>query len=163
MTAILISFTVFLLYNIVSIALFNVPPSLSETFYLYKEKNPYLKFLFPIMMCTCAFLLLPAWLSIPSTFQFLAFLAPAGIIFTGMAPMFKVSLEKAVHSTSAIIAAVASLLWIILVAKMWYIILIWLFIITILAITSKTYKNITYWLEIIAFMSTYTTLIFCYL
>jgi hypothetical protein len=46
---------------------------------------------------------------------------------------------------------------------MWYIILIWLFIITILAITSKTYKNITYWLEMIAFMSTYTTLIFCYL
>lgn len=60
-----------------------------------------------------AFLLMPAWLelSLDSPFQFLAFLAPSAIIFTGAAPAFKSSkLENTVHMTGAIMAAITALL-----------------------------------------------------
>jgi hypothetical protein len=165
MTLTLISFAIFLAYNILAISLFKVPHSLSNTFYLFKEKKPWTAFLFPIMMVSCAFLLLPSWLELSegSPFQFLSFFAPIGIIFTGTAPAFKSSkLENAVHLISAIFAAAMALLWIILVAKMWYIIVIWTIIIALIAFITKTYKSsVTYWLEQIAFMSTFHTL--CYL
>ena len=74
----------------------------------------YLGVLFPVMMVTMASLLLPAWLEVSalSSLQFTAFIAAAGIIFTGSAPAFKNNdLEKRVHTASALVAAVFALLW----------------------------------------------------
>jgi hypothetical protein len=162
---ILTSLAIYTVYNIVVLRVLGIPKSLSMTFYLFKEKRKWLCIWFPIMMVSCAFLLLPSWLELSegSPFQFLSFFAPIGIIFTGTAPAFKSSkLENAVHLISAIFAAAMALLWIILVAKMWYIIVIWTIIIALIAFITKTYKSsVTYWLEQIAFMSTFHTL--CYL
>ena len=114
-----------------------------------------------------AFLLMPAWLeiSVGSPFQFLAFLAPAGIMFTGAAPAFKSSeLENTVHMTSAIFAAITALLWVGLVANLWFVIVIWFVIIAILAIVTKTVKSsYIYWLETVAFLSTFTAILAYYL
>ena len=117
------------------------------------------------MMLTMAGALLPAWLEISegSDLQFMAFLAAAGIIFTGSAPAFKSSsLENSVHMTSAVVAAIFALLWVALVANLWYVILVWLIAITVIAFLTKSVKSsYIYWLETVAFLSTFTA-VFAY-
>lgn len=159
-----IAFAIYLIYNGVALRLFGVPESLSNTFYLYNDKKKYLGVLFPVMMVTMASLLLPAWLEVSalSSLQFTAFLAAAGIIFTGSAPAFKSNdLEKKVHTASALVAAMFALLWVIFVSKLWFIILIWLAVIALIAFITKTIKSsYIYWLETVAFMSTFTSILF---
>jgi hypothetical protein len=163
---VLIAFVIYFIYNLISIYKFGIPPSLSDTYYLYKKDKSWKRFLFPIMMISMASLLMPAWidLSIGSNFQFMSFLACAGIIFVGAAPTFKNSeMEYKVHSISAYFAALMAILWIILVPKMWYVILIVAMIIAFTSIVTKSIKiSYIYWLETIAFLSTFIIL-FCLL
>ena len=160
---VLVAFAIYLIYNAFALGCFGVPKSLSMTFYLFKEKKNWLCIWFPIMMLTMAGALLPAWLEISngSDLQFMAFLAAAGIIFTGAAPAFESSdLEKRVHTGSAAFAALFALLWVALVAHLWYVILIWLVAITIIALLTKTVKSsYIYWLETVAFLSTFTAVL----
>lgn len=160
---VLAAFLIYWAYNVAAICIFGAPFSLSKTFYLFKERKNWQRVLFPIMMVSMAGLLMPAWIEISegSYFQFLTFLAAGGIMFTGMAPAFESSdLENAVHMSSAIAAAVFALLWCIIVAKLWYFVLIWAVIIFLIAIFTKTTKtSYIYWLETVAFMSTFTSVI----
>lgn len=162
---VLTAFVIYFIYNAVALSLFGVPKSLSMTFYLFKEKKNWTCIFFPIMMLTMAGALLPAWLeiSVGSDLQFTAFLAAAGIIFTGSAPAFKSSsLENSVHMTSAVVAAIFALLWVALVANLWYVILVWLIAITVIAFLTKSVKSsYIYWLETVAFLSTFTA-VFAY-
>lgn len=164
---ILSAIIIYFVYNFFALGVCGIPKSLSMTFYLLQEKKKWLRIWFPIMMISMAFLLMPAWLeiSVGSPFQFLAFLAPAGIMFTGAAPAFKSSeLENTVHMTSAIFAAITALLWVGLVANLWLVIAIWFVIIAILAIVTKTVKSsYIYWLETVAFLSTFTAILAYYL
>lgn len=167
LTCVIVAFLLYLVYNGVALGLFGVPKSLSMTFYLFQEKKKWTRIFFPIMMISMAFLLLPAWLEISalSSLQFLAFLAAAGIMFVGAAPAFKSSdLENTVHMTSAIVAAIFAILWVVLVSKLWWVILVWLAIIGLIMLVTKTVKSsYTYWLETIAFMSTFTSILVYYL
>lgn len=153
---------IYLAYNAVSLAIFGVPESLSNTYYLYKEKwNK--GWLFCLMMYLVVAFMMPAWISLSegSNFQFLAFLAPASIMFVGTAPRFKDSqLESRVHTVSAIIAAACSLLWVALVTPYGWVMLIWLGFIALAAILTSSYKTAyVYWLEQVAFGSTFTAAI----
>ena len=163
LTCVLIAFIVYLVYNCIAVKTFGVPKSLSMTYYLFEEKKSKLGIVFPIMMLTMAFLLLPAWLEISalSNLQFTAFLAAGGIMFTGAAPAFNSSkLEKKVHIGSAIVAAIFAALWVILVANMWYMIVLWLLIILATAFSSCTFKSsYIYWFETVAFMATFTSIL----
>ena len=163
---VLIALVIYIVYNIVSLKMFGVPNSLSETFYLFKEKKEWMKYLFPIMMVSLVVFLMPAWLeiSVGSPFQFLSFLAAAGIMFTGAAPAFlSSSMEKTVHTTGAICAAIFALLWVILVSKLWWTIPLWLVTLGLTMWVTKTIKSsYIYWLETIAFMSTFTSIIIYY-
>lgn len=161
-TSIIIATAIYSLYNLIALALFGLPASLSETYYLYKGKwNK--GWIFPATMYIVVALMMPSWISISegSPYQFLAFFAPASIAFVATAPAFKSSsLENAVHSMSAIIAALCSLLWVILVTPYWWIILIWVGIIGITAILSKSCRtSMVYWLEQVAFLTTFTSTI----
>ena len=153
---------IYVAYNAICLAIFGVPESLSNTYYLYKEKwnNGWL---FCLMMYFVVALMMPAWITLSegSNFQFLAFLAPASIMFVGTAPRFKDSqLESRVHTVSAIIAAACSLLWVALVTPYWWVMLIWLGFIALAAILTSSYKTAyTYWLEQVAFGSTFTAAI----
>ena len=164
---ILVALAIYTFYNVFALGMFGVPKSLSTTFYLFEERKSWLRILFPIMMISVAFLLMPAWLelSINSSFQFLAFLAPSAIIFTGAAPAFKRNeLENVVHTTSAIMAAITALLWVVLVAHLWQVILLWTGVIIMVMFISRTVKtSYIYWLETIAFLSTFTSLMGYYL
>ena len=158
---------IYLSYNVVALAKFNVPHSLSDTYYLFggtKKQNR--KHLFTIMMVFMAMLLMPAWLDISegSNFQFTAFIAACGIIFTGMIPEFKKdNFNRNSHTVCAIIAAMGAIAWIILVANLWWIILIWFCIITFLSIITSSYKtSFTYWIETVAFLSTFTSIFIYY-
>lgn len=160
---VLVAFAIYWAYNMAALSIFGAPYSLSRTFYLYQERKSWQRFLFPIMMVSMAGMLMPAWIEISegSDLQFMAFFAAAGIIFTGMAPAFKESqMTFRVHTAGALFAALFSLLWIIFVAKLWYFIVFWLVLVVLVALLSKTVKtSYIYWLETIAFMSTFTAVI----
>lgn len=160
--SIIIATVIFVAYDAVAIVLFGIPESLSNTYYLWKERNEK-GWLFCLMMYAVVALMMPAWISLSegSNFQFLAFLAPASIAFVGTAPRFKDSqLESRVHTVSAIIAAVCSLLWVALVTPYWWVMLMWLGFIALFSILTSSYKTcLVYWLEMVAFGSTFTAAI----
>lgn len=153
---------IYLAYNAICLTLFAVPESLSNTYYLWKERNGK-GYLFSLVMYAVVALMMPAWITMSegSDFQFLAFLAPAAIAFVGTAPRFKdTELENKVHSISAIIAAVCSLAWVALVTPYWWTILIWFGLIALASILTSTYKTaLVYWLEQVAFGATFTSAI----
>ena len=160
--SLIIAASIYLLYNAVAIGIFGIPPSLSETYYLYKDKWN-IGFVFPIMMYLVVGFMMPAWLTLSegSPFQFLSFLAPASIAFVGTAPAFKSSsLENSVHSVAAIVAAICSLLWVILVTPYWWIIILALLTFTLEALITRTLLTAKiYWLETVAFISTFMSAI----
>ena len=160
--SIIIATIVYVAYNAVSLAYFGIPQSLSMTYYLWKQKAN-IGYLFCIMMYAVVSLMMPAWISMSegSDFQFLAFLAPAAIAFVGTSPAFLGSdLENRVHSVSAVVAAVCSLAWVVLVTPYWWTILIWLGLIALGSIFTSSYKTcLVYWLEQIAFGATFTSTI----
>lgn len=153
---------IYIAYNAICLALFSIPESLSNTYYLWKEKNGK-GWLFCLMMYAVVALMMPAWITMSegSDFQFLAFIAPAAIAFVGTAPRFKdTELENHVHMTSAYLAAAFALAWVALVTPYWWVILIWLGFIALAAILTSSYKTTyVYWLETVAFGSTFTAAI----
>lgn len=160
--SIIIAAVIYVAYNTISLVYFDVPESLSNTYYLYKEKCGK-GWLFCIMMYAVVLLMMPAWIGLSegSDWQFLAFLAPASIMFVGTAPRFKDSqLESRVHTVSAIIAAACSLLWVALVTPYWWVMLIWLGFIALASVLTSSYKTAyVYWQEQVAFLSTFTAAI----
>lgn len=166
---VLISLGVFLAYNAGALCVFGVPTSLSNTYYLYEQKKKHLGMIFPAMMGTMGFTLLPAWLELgevvspwSTNLNVLAFFACAAICFVGAAPAFRANkLEGTVHTAAAITAAAASLLWCLIVCwKVMYVPIIAAGLIALAAWLTKTFKKgLTYWLEMMAFGATFATVI----
>lgn len=159
-----IAISIFILYTTISLCIFKtIPSSLSNTYYMYKEKKEWLKYLFPIMMFLTSGFLLPAWLEATegSNLQFLSFLTCASIMFVGAAPNFKnIGIESTIHTVAAIIAAICAMLWCLFVVGSYGIILSYLVIFLILALCTKSIKSsYTFWLEMIAFFSLFISLI----
>lgn len=157
----------FVIYNIVALILFGVPKSLSMTYYLFKERKNTLKILFPAMIAMLCLLLIPCWLELSegSNFQFLSFLAPAALMFVGFTPAFNdADMYKTIHNIAAYTCAVFALLWIILVTPYWYVILIVLGVMAAISIVTKTWKTCyIYWLEMVAFVSLFISIILYYI
>jgi hypothetical protein len=160
--SIIIATTLFVAYNAVSLAFFDIPKSLSMTYYLWKNKCNK-GWLFCLMMYLVVAFMMPAWITMSegSDFQFLAFLAPAAIAFVGTAPRFKSDdLENVVHSTAAIVAAVCSLAWVAVITPYWWMILVWFGFIALASVLTSSYKIcLVYWLEQVAFGATFTSAI----
>ena len=161
--SIIIATIIFVVYNIPTLIAFDVPKSLSMTYYHWKEHDSKLRFAFPIMMYAVVAFMMPAWITMSegSSWQFLSFLAPTSILFVGTAPAFmSSSLENMVHQVSACLAAALSVLWILLVTPYWWVILIWLALVALASIFTSSYKTAyIYWLELAAFGSTFTSTI----
>lgn len=160
--AVFAALVIFVAYNTISVGVFGIPHSLSMTYYLWKEEAGR-GWYFSLMMYAVVTLMMPAWITMSegSDFQFLAFLAPAAIAFVGTAPRFKdTNLENHVHMTSAYLAAAFALLWVALVTPYWWVILIWFCIVAAISVLTSSYKTaLVYWLETIAFGSTFTATI----
>jgi hypothetical protein len=155
----------FVIYNIVALMLFGVPRTLGMTYYLFKAREDCLKALFPVTIILICLLLLPCWLEISngSPWRLTAFLSAGSLLFVGFVPAFKSSkMEDYLHDIAAYVGTLFGLLWIIMVTPFWYIILIVLSIVSIIAIWTKTWRtSYIYWLEMVAFASTFIS-ITCY-
>lgn len=85
-----------------------IPESLSATYYSLGRHG----WVFQLVMFLSGFLLFPVWSQLGSEDQtFLAFLSCASLLFVAAAPAFKLSLDGAVHYTSAVICCVCAVLW----------------------------------------------------
>ena len=92
----------------VDIACKGVPESLSATYYLLGNRG----WLFQLVMGMTGLLLLPVWVSVSKVcLQHLAFFACGGLLFTAVAPAFKLKLEGAVHYSAAVVCCVCAVLW----------------------------------------------------
>ena len=108
-------------YLVLSIGVMGgVPESLSSTYYGLKEDG----WLFQLLCVGVGIVLLPMWLDqCRGSYEYLAFLACGGLIFTGAAPAFRMRLDGMVHYTAAVVCCVSSILWLLLSGN--YPILIW--------------------------------------
>lgn len=97
-----------------------VPESLSATYYLMKDNG----WMFQSLMVFCGIGLLPSWMDVSSEgWRFLVFLSCSGIVFTGVAPAFRLKLEGAVHYSAAVVCCVSAVLWMLLEGM--YPVLLW--------------------------------------
>lgn len=156
-----IPFITYLIYNIILLVLFGAPENLSSSFYLYKKYK--IQWIFPVTMILIASILMPMWLDVldGSNFQFLAFFCPISIIFMAFAPDFKGdSFEYKIHSIGAIMAALFSLIAIIFILKCVWVLIFTTILILLISIMTRTLKSWVYWLETIAFLSTFISLLY---
>lgn len=166
-----VAIAIFVAYNSAVILKFGIPSSLSASFYLWNGLKKNLGYIFTGMMFTVAFLLMPSWLEITEIVSSwskyltaLPFFAGASIAFVGAAPAFRdCTIENKVHMVSASMAAVFALLWCLVVCYSvgWIFVLASLAIVWIVAFATKTQKSgSTYWWEMVAFLATFSTIIY---
>lgn len=166
---ILTSLFLFTAYNAVSIKQFGIPKSLSETFYLWNNKKKNLGYVFTGMMFSMALTLVPAWLELGEVISSwsaylnpLAFFACAAIAFVGAAPAFRsCPLESKVHTTAAMTAAVCAVTWCLVTCwQIMYVPLLTAGVVAVIGWLTKSWKKASvYWLEIMAFVATFVTVI----
>lgn len=163
---VVISFCIYIVYNLISLCTFGVPGSLSNTYYLWNGLKQGAGYAFCACLGLMVALLLPSWLEMSegSPWQFLSFLTCGSLLFVAAAPNFKsISIESIVHSVAAIFSAICAILWIIFVAKLWTIVLLTLMCILIVAVIHGSLRSCyVYWLETIAFLSLYLSVLLTY-
>lgn len=169
-TLTIIALIIFTIYNTCILSKFGVPHSLSQTFYLLNTIKRQLGYLFTIMLFSVAFCLMPGWIEITENITTwsnhltaIPFLASALLGVVGAAPAFRDSdKEDKIHTISAYAAALLSIIWCAVVCYniAWFIIPICTVVILIAAKITKTLKPcLTYWLEMIALLTTFTTIL----
>ena len=164
----LVALALFATYIVVAIHFFGIPESLSNTYYLYEAKHKGFGWFFTGFMWVLAFLLLPAWIATSdnigpwmSNFTFLSFIAAAAIAFVGTAPKFHDDMEGKVHVIAASICAAAAILWDFVICwNIWYVTVGVAIVPAVAGILTKSWKKCSvFWLEMMAFVPTFATLI----
>ena len=138
-------------YLLLIYILFKKLPSVSQSFYEFEQRyGQKYTWVFTAALVLYAFPLMVAGLSMTSgnTFQFLMFIAPAGIIFTAVAPRFMETLTKSVHFSGAGVGIFGGLLSIMLTFNQPYILMLCLFLIALIGWSKLSNK--IYWLEFVA-------------
>lgn len=171
LTALIISsvaIAIFVIYNIILIAMYGVPQSLSHTFYYLKEDGKW-PWVFTIMMWVVCILLLISWIpiniGISSWSHYLTFL-PAltciSLLFSSLAGNARDNeTTKQVHLIGARVAAATAIIWICSVCwQIMWVIPVWIALCGILAHATKTAKfGRDYWIEWVAFGPTFSAIL----
>ncbi len=161
MNLIIVSIVIFMLYIASMVCLFNIPWSISNTYYLLEEKRKGLGWMFTAFCYGVGGFLLPDWLDItPESYQYTCFLSVAGLIFVGAAAQFKESLTNTVHYTSAVICCLFSQIWC-FAAGFWLVSLLSFGFFLCMAGFSKK-KNWMFWVEIAAIVATYISIVIAF-
>lgn len=106
----------FIIYNIYFTYLNDdkTPQSISATSYISRERWG-TTLPFTGLCVISAICLFPLWIDkTDDNYQFLVFLACAGVLFAGSTPLYRQEFESKIHYTGGIIAFVCGLLWLIL-------------------------------------------------
>lgn len=161
---ILISLAIFIAYNVFMCVKNGVPTSLSATYYELPTKW---RWLFTVFMWGIAMLLMPAWIEVANSFTdwrsnltCLAFLTCALICFVGAAPNFRAfKLESDVHTISATASAVTAIVWCLVCGwNIMYVPIGSALVVFAIGLQSWTLSDCkVYWLEMMAFAATYST------
>jgi hypothetical protein len=162
----LISILIFCAYIGTILAVYGVPASVSETFYLLTKGRRWLFTAF----CWGVSIIIAPWLdATPESWQFLAFLAVGGLCFVGTAAEFKEDIVAKVHFAGAGVCVVASQLWIFIVTGFWWLSLVCLataggacFVLWRRASCKAgwpQFANVIFWVEAWAFVSLFASLI----
>lgn len=155
MVLIILSLLIYLLYNVFLFKLFGFLPSISGSTYKLDERYPGTpaKYLFTLFCWGAGFLLMPAWFDLtPDRWQFFVFLSCAGLLLVGASPNFQDGMEGRVHYVSAGFCVGMALLWCLIVAGTWYIVLASFAVFMIQAYRDKKW---IYWIEQAAFFAAY--------
>ena len=121
-----------------------VPKSISNTHYMWKEKG--LKHLFTFVMWATGLPILIYWISIsPQCYQFLPFVSIAAMCFVGAACAFKETLTSTVHYASAGIWASAAVLYFVLMGE-WSGLMAGA-LLALLGLISDKFRHFTFWAE----------------
>lgn len=154
-----------IIYFIVTICLFGIPKSLSQTYYLYEARHKYLGLIFPLFMLIAVVILLPSFLMLNS-YEFLIFIALGSLIFTIITPAFKTNrIIDNTHTISAWISAICSVIWILIAIPNGLNLLIgsigvWILIMLMFCEEPEDIScTYTFWLENMVFTSLYIVLI----
>lgn len=152
----IISITVFLAFIGLTYSLFGILPSVSDSYYVYRKYN--MQNLFILFCWGTAFPLLIYWLDfLQNDWNFLPFIACAGLLFVGVSPAFKsMELERKVHVISAIICVITAYTWTFLYGSV-FLGINFLLLSALLYFILK--NNKIYWLELMAFINIYLQLL----
>lgn len=149
-----ISLGIYLMYNIVTLSKFRIPVSLSDTHYLLIEENKKNQVIFTIILWAISLPLLIYGLDItPKSCSSIIFVTAVALMFVGASPFFKKNkTENLVHTISAIICSIGSVLWGFFVGD-WKIACMTLVLMSMFFISKDKLK--TYLIETILFVSLY--------
>ena len=154
-----IAFTVFIIYNCISISLFGIPRTLSETFYLYNGIKPRLGYIFTLMIFFVSISVLPSGIEYTQEpFKFVFFICTSLLAFVGAAPAFK-GIDKNYHEFFAITSAIFGLSWIIFLTHYWYILFIYIVVSGAFMYFTNSFKSYIYWLELSILLTVCTILL----
>lgn len=161
---VLISLLTLCIYIGVMVKRNGIPSSVSDTFYSLKHK-----LWFGVSMIVSSFILLPAILEFtPEKYQFIAFLACAGMAMVGVSPNFKEDFERPIHVIGATMVLIFSQIWVALIDSFFLLAWIPFIVYTIYGInknwdgdfiSSFDKTNPLFWVEIVAIFTTYSCLI----
>lgn len=154
----LISFTIYILYNIITLwKVKKIPNNLSNTYYVWP------KWVFPLVILLMVWPMMPSWLALTTgtSWQFLPLLTCASATLAALSPDYLHSdIENRLHS-SCVIAVISMIILLFLAGKfiMFLDILIKLLLIGFL-FNKKGFKQTwVYWLETSLFLATYISFI----
>ena len=140
--------------------MFNIPTSISNTYYLLEEKYK-CGWIFVVVFMFTPILMIMPWIDISSErYEMFPALSCMALAFVGAAPFFK-DHSNGVHFVAAGICMMLSQAWIVLDTDLWWLSVAcfaWAIVPTALN-TSKA----LYWFEIAAFTSTFGAVLVQYL
>lgn len=158
----------FVVYVIITIALFGIPKSLMHSYFLYRERQNALKLMFPITMILMAIFLMPCFIhiSVYESFDILSLICSVSLIVIGIAPVVSekyVNVNTDIQNIISLLGVLFAILWSILITN-WVIPLIVMALVFIVLLVTKQSKTIKtcyiFWLEIFAFISVFTSIVY---
>lgn len=158
----------FVVYIIITIALFGIPKSLIHSYFLYRERQNALKLMFPVTMILMSIFLMPCFIhiSVYESFDILSLLCGLSLIAIGIAPVISeryANINTNIQNIISLLGVLFAILWSTLITT-WTIPLIVLASMTIVLLVTKQIKTIKtyyiFWLEIFAFISVFTSIIY---
>lgn len=160
----IIGICIFCIYVIASFIFLGIPPSLSDTYYLWIKKNPKVMWPFRLTLALVGLLLMAPMIALgeESIWQFTGFITPVCLVFTGLADDYRnpITLDKVVHPISAGLCALSAIAWQYFVAERMDFFIGGLGICLIASlITKSTKRAYMLWLELACFISVFACII----
>jgi hypothetical protein len=150
-----VSFAIFAVFIAVIVGLFEIPYSISDSFYLLDERKRGLGYVFTGWCWAQAVAVMPLMLesSDGQWWQFFGLFAAGGLGFVGTAPLFK-GHERTIHYVSAGTCAAAAMAWMCLAGYA----LVPVVTIAACAMIAARAGNTVFWFETGMFASVYAVL-----